>query len=266
MKDKRKKRKKLILWGCSIGIILFLILFYIRDPDRTLSGPERFFKDIVVNIEKVLTYPTYQQNKKSESDQSESYVIQKNMNDTLVKEIEELKKILELNQTFTDYEIVNATILSRNKSYWFQNVMIDKGKNDDLKEEMIVITKDGLIGKLSKVSNTTSEVKLITTNDFNYKVSVEIIAENGNIPALLNGFDQEDQTLLIEGVDNQVELKEGQVVITSGLGGVFPRGIYIGTVEKIESDRLNISKKVKVKTKQNFNDIHYVSVLRKVIS
>jgi len=50
--------------------------------------------------------------------------------------------------------------------------------------------------------------------------------------------------------------------VTSGLGEVFPAGIYVGTVEKIESDKYNLSRNVYIKTKQNFNSIHYVTVLK----
>lgn len=248
-----------------IGIVSIFLLFYAMKPDRSLGRIEGFLKDLVTGIEKMVMYPVYQQQKKKETDQSESYVIQKNMNDTLVKEVDELKKLLDLNQTFTDYQIVNTTVLSRNLSYWFQTLTIDKGKSDGLEEEMIVITKDGLIGKLSKVSNTTSEVKLITANDANYHVSVEIVTDQGNVPGLLNGFDSSDETVLIEGVDSQATIREGQVVLTSGLGGVFPRGIYVGTIQKIEKDKLNLSQRLKVKTKQEFHHIHYVSVLKRSV-
>ena len=57
-------------------------------------------------------------------------------------------------------------------------------------------------------------------------------------------------------------IQVGDVVTTSGLGGMFPRGIYIGTVEKIESDKYGLSKTLGVKTTQNFNNIHYVTVLK----
>ncbi len=63
------------------------------------------------------------------------------------------------------------------------------------------------------------------------------------------------------GIIDQI-IGVGDVVLTSGLGQSTPQGIYIGTVEKIESDKYNLSKNVYIKTYQDFNDIHYVTVLR----
>ena len=57
-------------------------------------------------------------------------------------------------------------------------------------------------------------------------------------------------------------IEKGSTVVTSGLGGLFPAGIYIGTVEKIESDKYNLSKTLYIKTNQNFSNIHYVTVLK----
>lgn len=263
MNRKKKKNIKKMIAIFIILIALFFLLMYLLKDDRTFSKTEMFLKDVITNIEKSFVYPFYQNRKAKETDQSQSEMIQRTLNDTLKKEIQELKDMLELNQTLTDYDIINATTLSRNPNYWFQTLTIDKGKKDQLEEDMIVITKYGLIGKLSKVSNTTSEVKLITTNDANYKISVEVVTENGNIPALLNGYDEQDNTVIITGIDNHTDIEAGQDIITSGLGGVFPRGIYIGQVQQIESEKYDISKNLKVKLLQDFNNIHYVSILKR---
>ena len=63
-------------------------------------------------------------------------------------------------------------------------------------------------------------------------------------------------------INKSTELNKGDVVLTSGLGELIPAGIYIGTVEKIESDKYNLSKNVYIKTYQDFDDIHYVTVLK----
>ena len=65
---------------------------------------------------------------------------------------------------------------------------------------------------------------------------------------------------VLKGVST--EINKGDVVLTSGLGELIPAGIYIGTVEKIESDKYNLSKNVYIKTYQDFDDIHYVTVLK----
>ena len=196
------------------------------------------------------------------TNKNESYTIQKNVNSSLEKEIQELKDALELNKTLTEYTPVNATILSRNKSYWFNTITIDKGSKHGLKKNMAVITKNGLIGKLSKVYKNSSEVKLITSDDLNFKVSVAIKTNEVDNYAILNGYDKKSNLIKATGIDKTTEINNGDTVLTSGLGEMFPAGIYIGTVEKVESDKYNLSKTVFIKTYQNFNDIHYVTVLK----
>ena len=126
---------------------------------------------------------------------------------------------------------------------------------------MAVVTKNGLIGKISKVYSHSSEIKLITSDDINFKVSVAIKTNEIDNYAIMNGFDKKTGYIKASGIDKTTEIKKGDTVLTSGLGEFFPGGIYIGTVEKVLSDKYNLSKTVLIKTNQNFNDIHYVTIL-----
>ena len=152
--------------------------------------------------------------------------------------------------------------MNRNKSDWYQTLTIDKGKDSGLKENMVVITKNGLIGKLEKVTNKSATVKLITANDVNNKVSVSIATSNGETNAILSGYDKKKNEILVSGVDSNVDINKDDVITTSGLGGMFPRGIYIGKVAAISIDKYGLSKTLAIKTNQNFNSIHYVTILK----
>ena len=258
MKKKKNNRKTVIL---IISIVIIIALILSLNLNRNYTRIEVIFKDVSSIINKLFIYPFTNQN----IDQTESYIIQKNINTSLEKEIQELKDILDLNKTLTEYSIENATILSRNKSYWFNTITIDKGKKSGIKKDMAVITKDGLIGKITKVSNLSSEVKLITSDDVNYKVSVAIKTNDTDNYAILNGYDKKTGLLKVIDVDKTTNIEKGSVVLTSGLGKLFPQGIYIGTVEKIESDKYNLSKILYIKTLQDFNNIHYVTILKEKI-
>ncbi len=260
MRRKNKKKKKYIIIGLIFSILLLLGVSLIID--RKTGMMEDFFKDGAVLINKIVMYPFTSIRNKDTVPQTESYIIQKNINASLEKEIEELKKVLELNKTLTEYDVVNATILSRNRSYWFQTITIDKGKKSGIKKDMAVITKDGLIGKITKVSNYSSEVKLITANDKAFKVSISIRTNGVDHYAVLDGYDKKTSLIKATGIDKTAPIQVGDTVLTSGLGGMFPTGIYIGLVEKIEEDKYNLSKNVYIKTLQDFNDIHYVTVLK----
>ncbi len=257
-KDKNKKKIIIIV----ISIILVILLLVSLLVDRKIGFIENVFKDTSMFINKTFMYPFTRYNKDKGINQTESYLIQKNVNSSLEKEIQELKDTLELNKTLTEYEVVNATILSRNKSYWFNTITIDKGKKDGLEENMAVVTRNGLIGKISKVYNHSSEIKLITSDDINFKVSVTIKTNDIDNYAILNGYVKKDNLIKASGIDKTTNINIGDTVLTSGLGEFFPAGIYIGTVEKIESDKYNLSKTVYIKTNQNYSDIHYVTVLK----
>ena len=261
MYQKNKKRKKLIIVFCIIFISFFL-LFYSLSSNRKIVVIEGFLKDTSVTISKVIMMPFTSLNKEKGIDASKSYLIQKNINVHLEEEIEQLRDALSLNQTLTGYEVVNATVVNRNKSYWYQTLTIDKGKDSGLKENMVVITKNGLIGKLEKVTNKSATVKLITANDVNNKVSVSIATSNGETNAILSGYDKKKNEILVSGVDSNVDIKKDDVITTSGLGGMFPRGIYIGKVAAISIDKYGLSKTLAIKTNQNFNSIHYVTILK----
>ena len=261
MYRKHRKKKKIIIILIAI-FLSFFVLFYSLSSNRQLTIVESILKDGAMLVLKGVMLPFTSLNADKDVNQTESYLIQKNLNVHLEEEIEQLREALSLNQTLTGYDVVNATVITRNKAYWYQTLTIDKGSKDGLKENMVVITKNGLIGKLQKVTAYSSEVKLITANDVNNKVSVSIATTTGETTALLSGYDKENNLVLISGVDSLVDIQEGDIVTTSGLGGMFPRGIYIGEVKTITNDKYGLSKTLGVSTNQNFNNIHYVTVLK----
>lgn len=237
----------------TIILILLLLLTISLASNRNYSTLEIKVKDLFATIMPF--------KKNTLENQTENYLIQKNINNSLKQEIKELKEILNLNSTMTDYSTINATTISRNDLYWFNSIIIDKGKNDGLKKNMAVITQNGLIGKISKTTEKTSEVKLITTNELTYKTSVIIQLEEKYQYAILNGYDQENNLLKITAIDKNVKIPKESIVVTSGLGQM-PKGIYIGKVIKTKIDNYNLSQIVYVKPKQDFSNINYITVLK----
>ena len=262
-----KKRKQL---NMKILIIFIVIAVFFGISVSVYMSRSNFLgegiiKDIFTTIDNAVMYPFTVLNDEKNIEQSKSYLIQKNVNASLEEEIQELKDVLELNRTLTEYTPINATILSRNKSYWFNQIMIDKGSKDGIKKDMAVITKSGLVGKISRVYPHSSEIKLITSDDVNYKISVAIKTGNGDSYAILNGYDNETECVTVTGVDKMSTVNKGDTIVTSGLGGMFPGGIYVGVVENIKSDKYDLSKTLYIKTSQDFNNIHYVTVLKEKV-
>ena len=123
---RQKKQRNIIIFISSIVIFLLLsVSLYFSHKDNII---ESYLKDICMVVEKIVMYPFTTLNKEKGEDLSKSYVIQKNVNQSLENEIQELKNALELKETLTEYDSITTTVLSRNKSYWFNTVTIDKGK------------------------------------------------------------------------------------------------------------------------------------------
>lgn len=239
-------------------IVIIVIAFSISlNSTRTYTNIEIFLKDLLLPINKVFIFST----SASAKDQTESYLIQKHINTSLEKENQELKALLELNSTQTEYETINATVISRNSIQWLNTITIDKGTKAGLAEDMAVITTNGLIGKISKITQNSSEVKLLTANDITYKTSVIIRVDGKDYYAILNGYDEQHNLLKVTAVDKNIQVKNGDTVLTSGLGKM-PQGLYIGTVISSEVDQYDLSKTVYVKTKQDFSSINYVTILK----
>lgn len=272
------EKKYIVLIIIVIVIIILGLLSYTLKKKKSLNAFESYLKDGIVSIENVIFYPfRYTVNLisdfkslkdvkkendilKSKIDKIESIETE---NIELRKELEDLKNELNITYVLTDYDTINGTVISRNINYWYNTVTINKGTDAGIKEEMPVINSYGLVGKVISTTKKTSTVRLLTTTDSNNKISVTIKSDNKSLHGLINGYNKNDNTLLVEGISNTKNVVVGSKVYTSGLGGVFPSGILIGTVESISKDDYDLSKIIKVTPNVDFLNINYVSILKR---
>lgn len=278
----RKKQsisKKHILILIIILIILLLIIFsFTLKEDRKLSKAESLLKDGLTYSEKIITYPfnyikeNIKEYKKLKDVNKNNNILETSIdridsieaeNIELRRQLETLKEELNINYTLSDYEYLNATVVSRNVGYWHNKITINKGTYNGVEKDMVVISSKGLIGKVIKTSTFTSDVRLITTSDTSNKISVHISNGDNNLYGLINSYDYNKNVLELEGISNTKDVNIGDYVYTSGLGGVFPTGILIGMVEEITTDSYDLAKIIKVKPSADFNDINYVSILKR---
>lgn len=278
-----RKRKKLepryiILIVTIVIIVLIAVLSYALRTDKKLNTFESIIKDVVVEVQKIVYFPfknfstmisdynslknVLEENKilKSNVEKIESLEAE---NVALKKELEEMKNELNIEHVLSDYDYLNATVVSRNAATWYNNLTIDKGSHNGIEEGMVVINSTGVIGRITNVSTFSSDVKLITTTDTNNKMSVTITNGDKKLTGLINGYDYETGYLEIEGISNTDNVAIGDLVYTSGLGGVFPNGILVGKVADITTDVYDLSKIINVTPSANFKDINYVTVLKR---
>ncbi len=236
-----------------IIIIIYLVVFISIKNNFNILYPYYFVKDLIL-------YPVRALSNNKEiilsNDYKDGIIL------SLKDEIEDLKKLNQISNLLSDYKIINATIIERNREYWFNTITIDKGEKNNVKEDFIVTCGEGLIGRVSNVREYSSDVKLITTNDVKNKMSVLIKNGNQNIYGITNGYDSKNDLLKIIITDD-IDIKKDSFVYTSGLGGIYPKGVLIGKVENVSKANDEVTIIVLVKLSANINDFKYVNILQK---
>lgn len=140
---------------------------------------------------------------------------------------ERLEKLVGLKSTYS-LESTAARIIGSTGDAWTDSVIIDKGSASGFEVGMPVCSSGGVIGQIIEVSANTSTVRLITDD----QSGVSAMIQGSRAQGVLQG--QADGTLRLEYVVSDAEVATGDIVITSGIGGTFPKGLPLGTVSSID--------------------------------
>lgn len=277
-KKKKIPKRKILVISLLVVCLILGIITNIMTTDRQLTVFEKAIKDSVLMVEKVIGSPfewvknktkensekkkMYQEYEtlKQQLEEQKGFVTQ---NEELKKQLEELKQLLELNQLLSDYITTNATVIGRDLSYFNETLILDKGENDGIYKDMPVVVKDGLIGKVINTTTFTSTVRLITANNTSDRISVKIQNEEEYAYGILTKYDEKNDTYIIEGIAQNVNIQPGSLVTTTGMGNTFPSGIIIGKVTGVSTDAFDLAKVLEMKSEVNFQDISYVTILKR---
>lgn len=172
-------------------------------------------------------------------------------------ENERLKRLLELTHK-KRYNLILAEVIGKSPNLGLTNVLIGRGKADGIEVDMSVVGQKGLYGKVVEVSKHTSRVQ--TLFDFNFRLSamdrrsgVQGIAR----PGIRGGY-------FFDNVPLHSDIQIGDMVITSGLGGIFPKGLIIGKIGKIELDKTLLFYRAYLKLACNVSSIEYVFCVKEI--
>lgn len=131
------------------------------------------------------------------------------------------------------YRTLGARVIGHDAANWWKSIQIDRGTDDGLRENLAVINADGVIGKTVKVTRTEARVLLLI--DPNCKASA--LLQSSRETGVCAGTDSAEPTLLMTYVTRGITVRPGERILTSGLGGVFPKGLPIGTVTKVQLNK-----------------------------
>lgn len=223
-------------------VSLLLLTFYVREGEagvihsirsgvNTVATPVRMVGAVVATpfnaIGNVFTNLSAPQETLSElKKQNEELTSELAQLTEAEKTAERLESLLGLQSTY-NLQSTAARIIGTTGDAWSQTVTIDKGSANGFEIGMPVCNSGGVIGQIIEVSAATSTVRLI--NDENSGVSAMV--QSTRAQGILQG--QPDGTLMLSYVPADADVKVGDVIITSGLGGRFPKGLPLGTVSSV---------------------------------
>lgn len=268
--------KRLIILLVGVIVLVALIAFTLRDRNQA-NMPEQAVKDVVGFGQSLFTKPahfvsglvsdidmmlnTYEENKRLKKQLEQFSVIQAKLLESQANNAK-LREVVNKQEDLREFDPVQATVISRNPDQWEERFIIDKGTSDGIAVNMAVITARGLVGKVVLTTPFTSTIELLSSENAQFRVSAMVLASE-EIYGLIEGLDQETGQLIMKRIDSEFDVKEGARVVTSGLGGIFPKGLLIGEVKEVTTDDYGLTKMAYIEPAANFSTLEHVMVAKR---
>ncbi len=257
----------------AVVFILFGLMFYTAGGDGSfvsslfglVSTPMQKVSTVVTNNASV----TAQSVTRSNADLlAENTALKKQVDDlnkklvnyyTYQQENAQLRKFLELKSENPDFKPVSAAVIGRDPNNVFYNFQIDKGSSSGISVNDPVITDSGVVGWVSSVSAGYCRVTSILSPDTKISVVDKVNRDSGVIGSSLKLADS--NRLKMGYLTSQTTVKVGDIIVTSGLGGVYPRNLPVGTVTKVAHEEYDVSLYAEVQPFVDVKDVRDVMVI-----
>lgn len=178
----------------------------------------------------------------------------------LAEENERLKKLLDFKDQRSDYDYIATNIIGVSGNNILDGYIVDKGSKDGIQKGMVVIAADGVAGQVSSVGDNWSIIQCIVNENIMVSVMDEVTRENTGI---LKGYKDRNGSYLtkIYNLPADSTIKEGDVILTSGLGQLYPKEIKVGEVISVEEDKVKVMKSAVVKPYVDFNKLEELFII-----
>ncbi len=197
-------------------------------------------------------------------------------NEALKKEVEELRKenleaseyaaenerlraLLGYKQSKTQFDLVPARVIGRENATWTSMIVIDKGNTDGVKDLMPVVTNQGLVGHIVEAGPISSKVQLIL--DPRSSVGAIVQRPESRVMGIVEGDIANAQMPKMVNIPMVADVVEGDMIITSGFGGVYPKGIIVGKVTELKNAPGGLLKYAVIDTSVDFQRLEEVAVI-----
>ncbi|WP_025688048.1 rod shape-determining protein MreC [Paenibacillus zanthoxyli] len=261
-----------------ITLVLFIVVMgFSLGTRKSLSWPENFVRDTTGFVQSLFYKPAgyiagfFEDigNLKGLAEENErlkitvaQYTREKVQYNILAARVEEYEKLLRFTKSQSNqynYEYHYAQVISLSTDPSNNTLVINLGARDGVKPNMSVISEKGLVGIISQVSKFTSTVKLLTMMDSSDPNSQPPIAATafGKVKetfGMVERYDQQTQRLIMTRIDEKDPIAVNDMIISSGIGGLYPQGLIIGTVESVEVGEFGLTKTAVIKPAAGFED------------
>ncbi|MFC1704144.1 rod shape-determining protein MreC [Candidatus Omnitrophota bacterium] len=257
---KTKKRTALLFLGLIAAFLFISQPPFIQSIESfvvdSFKAPLRFASDIFFSL---TSFASYKKTLEENSDlKAEVAVLQSQIVsfEEALKENKRLKKLLSFKNQ-ASFQTVAASVIGRDPSNWNSNLLLDSGKNNGISKDAIVIAEGGLVGKIVEVGNSTSRVLLINDTNLNVAAVIQRNRDEGIVSGTLG------RQCRMSYLSPSSDVQSGDFVITSGLGGVFPKGILIGKVLDVFEDSSRLMRSCTIEPSVNLFRLEEVLVFKK---
>lgn len=241
---------KISVIGNSAGVLLAPVQGFFTSAGNRTGSFLTYFKDI--------------KKMKEENEQLKSKVAQLEDENSKLQQLEnknkELRDALNIKDQFSDYEILGANIISKDAGNWFNIFKIDRGSKDGVENNFPVITSKGLVGMVIGTDLLSSKVMSLIDNDTMISArlskSRELVRVKGDLALKDEGL------CLMDHIPLEADISVGDSVETSGVGGIFPKGITIGKINEIRKSSGDLSRYAIIGPAVDFKRLEEVLILK----
>lgn len=266
----RTKKNGLVGIIITVIILILIVIFSNRDTNTTFF--ENIANKLVMPVQNGLTYlknkisgnSTFfsdinnlkQENKDLQEKNSQLEQSLREL-ENIKTENETLKEYLGLTEKYGEYKTIPGYVINKDISNYSKTIVINIGTNDGVKEGMTVIADEGLVGSVVSVTDSTAKVRTIIDTSS----SVSCLMSTNKDSIVCKGTLDSNSELKAMYIATDANLVQGDSVETSGLGGVYPKGIHVGTVKKIITTKNITDRYAMIETAVNFNKLNTVLVV-----
>ncbi len=171
-----------------------------------------------------------------------------------------LSKLLELSQKYKDYGTTGTTVIGKDPGNYFSTFLIDKGKDDEITSDMVLVSEGGLVGKITEARNSFSKAQSILDT----KSSVSAMSlRTGDLGVVKGSYSYSgDGLCIMEYIDSDAEIIAGDEIVTSNLSDIYPPGITIGTVKEVIQGDNELTKKAIIEPQADLKHLDSLLIIK----